>query len=107
MVFGTSSQSHGSPDETQPAAGNEDASRPLLEEVRIIGSGASKNAGGTKVWVCNHCSIQFTSSYTRMHTHFFGAQTGKKADIRRCSAMIKDREKLQRLLSKVKEADSP
>ncbi|KAL4587556.1 hypothetical protein LXL04_000428 [Taraxacum kok-saghyz] len=41
-----------------------------------------------------------------MHTHFFGAQAGKKADIQRCSGMIKDREKLQRLLSKVKEAES-
>ena len=118
MVFGTSSNH--SQDETQPPENFVDidptpeteteagkkAGRPLLEEVRIIGAGTSKNAGGTKVWVCNHCNKQFVSSYTRMHVHFFGAQAGKKAEIQRCSGMIKDREKLQRLLSKVKEAES-
>ena len=118
MVFGTSSNH--SQDETQPPENFVDidptpeteteagkkAGRPLLEEVRIIGAGTSKNAGGTKVWVCNHCNKQFVSSYTRMHTHLFGVQAGKKGDIQRCSGMIKDREKLQRLLSKVKEAES-
>lgn len=32
-----------------------DASRPLLEEVTFSGAGNSKNAGGSKQWVCNHC----------------------------------------------------
>ena len=54
--------------------------KPLYEEVTLIGSGTSKNAGGTKVWVCKHCKDKFVSSYTRMHTHFFGPPIGKKAD---------------------------
>ncbi|KAI3790548.1 hypothetical protein L2E82_03661 [Cichorium intybus] len=83
-----------------------DATIPLLEEVTIVGSGTSKNAGGAKIWVYNHCKVQYTSSYTRIHTHFFGTQDKKKAEIRRCPAMLNDKEKLQRLSSKVKEAES-
>ncbi|KAI3698708.1 hypothetical protein L2E82_42453 [Cichorium intybus] len=83
-----------------------DATRPLLEEVTIVGSGTSKNVGGAKIWVCNHCKVKYTSSYTRIHTHFFGTQDKKKAEIRRCPAMLNDKEKLQRLSSKVKEAES-
>ena len=50
--------------------------------------------------------MKYTSSYTRIHTHFFGAQVGKTAEIRRCPAMIKDPSKLQRISNKVKEAES-
>ncbi|KAJ9567191.1 hypothetical protein OSB04_003157 [Centaurea solstitialis] len=85
-----------------PAAAEEiDSSKPLLQEVTHICAGNSKNPGGSKVWVCKHCHQKFTSSYTRIHMHFFGAKIGQKADIRRCEAIIKDREKYKALLNKV------
>lgn len=56
---------------------NKEAGKPLLEEVTMVGSGTSKNVGGLKQWICNHCKVKYTSSYTRIHTHFFGAQAGK------------------------------
>jgi hypothetical protein len=79
--------------------------KPLLQEVQFISTGSSKNAGGSKVWVCNHCNQRFTSSYTRIHVHFFGPTPGKKADIKRCPSLIKDRAKYERLLKRVKEAE--
>ena len=63
--------------ETVGASGSKksdkEAGKPLLEEVTMVGSGTSKNAGGSKQWICNHCKVKYTSSYTRIHTHFFGA----------------------------------
>ena len=79
--------------------------KPLLEEVVVISTGNSKNAGGSKVWVCNHCKQQFTSSYSRTHIHFFGPPPRKKAEIRRCSALIKDREKYEALRKRVSNAE--
>ena len=75
--------------------------KPLLQEVKIIGAAASKNAGGAKVWVCKHCNQTFTSSYTRIHIHFFGGRKG----IQRCTALLKDRVKYEMLLNKVKSAE--
>ena len=57
------------------------------------------------MWVCNHCKQQFTSSYSRTHIHFFGPPPGKKAEIRRCSALIKDREKYEALRKRVSNAE--
>ncbi|GJV08250.1 hypothetical protein Tco_1345906 [Tanacetum coccineum] len=79
--------------------------KPLLSEVVMVSTGNSKNAGGSKVWVCRHCNLQFTSSYSRIHIHFFGPQPGKKAEIRRCGAIIKDREKYEELRRKVSNAE--
>ncbi|KAL7584675.1 uncharacterized protein LOC111920429 [Lactuca sativa] len=83
-----------------------DASRPLLEEVTFCGAGNSKNARGSKQWVCNHCKGKFTSSYTRIHVHFFGPAVGKTADIRRCPIMVKDQRKRESLRKKVTEAEN-
>ena len=52
--------------------------KPLLEEVVVISTGNSKNAGGSKVWVCNHCKQQFTSSYSRIHIHFLDPHLERK-----------------------------
>ncbi|KAL4554105.1 hypothetical protein LXL04_039783 [Taraxacum kok-saghyz] len=79
--------------------------KPLYEEVTLIGSGTSKNAGGTKVWVCKHCKERFVSSYTRMHNHFFGPPIGKKSDIKRCRSVLKDPTNYRRLQDRVKEAE--
>jgi hypothetical protein len=68
--------------------------------------GSSKNPGGAKVWNCNHCKGRFTSTYTRIHVHFFGPAAGKKAEIKRCPAILRDRSLLERLLKKVREAES-
>ncbi|KAI3698976.1 hypothetical protein L2E82_42924 [Cichorium intybus] len=84
-----------------------DSTKPLLDEVTFIGPGNSKNAGGAKQWVCNHCKGMFTSSYTRIHAHFFGPPVGKKkSDIKRCSLAGNDRVKYEALLKKVKEAEN-
>ncbi|KAL4578204.1 hypothetical protein LXL04_014324 [Taraxacum kok-saghyz] len=79
---------HTTPNDKQSKGNLND--KPLYEEVTLIGSGTSKNAGGTKVWVCKHCKEQFVSSYTRMHNHFFGPPIGKKGDIKRCRSVLKD-----------------
>ncbi|KAL4572733.1 hypothetical protein LXL04_019516 [Taraxacum kok-saghyz] len=87
------------PNEVQSQKVKDD--KPLLQEVKIIGAAASKNAGGAKVWVCKHCNQCFTSSYTRIHLQFFGGRKG----IQRCSALLKDRVKYEMLLNKVKSAE--
>ncbi|KAE8676161.1 Detected protein of unknown function [Hibiscus syriacus] len=70
------------------------------------GSGRnSKNVGGAKQWICNHCKGKYTSSYTRIHVHFFGAPLGKKAEIRRCPVVAKDRDTYERLQKRVKDAE--
>lgn len=81
--------------------------KPLLHEVDIVGATGTKNknAGGAKVWVCKHCHEKFTSSYTRIYIHFFGAPVGKSAGIQRCNAILKDRVKYESLLKKVKLAE--
>ncbi|KAJ9564787.1 hypothetical protein OSB04_000753 [Centaurea solstitialis] len=82
-----------------------DPKKPLLTEVRYVGSGGS-NAGGSKPWACNHCKGTFTSSYTRIHYHFFGAPVGTKAGIRRCETLLRDREKHEKLWRKVQDAEN-
>ncbi|KAK8474191.1 hypothetical protein V6N13_088410 [Hibiscus sabdariffa] len=79
--------------------------RPLLDEVAMLNSAAGKNPGGAKLWRCNHCKINFTSTYTRIHTHFFGPEAGKKADIQRCKALMNDRDAYVKLKKKVEEAE--
>ncbi|PWA51332.1 hypothetical protein CTI12_AA463070 [Artemisia annua] len=56
---------------------------------------------GSKVPVCNHCKVQFTSSYSRIHIHFFRPPLGKKAEIRRCNELIRDQEKYEALRRKL------
>ncbi|KAI3498001.1 hypothetical protein L1887_33685 [Cichorium endivia] len=68
-----------------------DPSKPLLNEVTFIGAGNSKNPGGGKQWVCKHRKGTYTSSYTRIYAHFFGAPLDKKAEIKRCPTLIRDR----------------
>ncbi|PWA77297.1 hypothetical protein CTI12_AA222140 [Artemisia annua] len=80
--------------------------KPLLQEVTVAGTVNSKNAGGAKVWICNHCKQQFTSSYTRIHVHILGPPVGKKAYIKRCSALFQDREKYQEVFNKVKQSEN-
>ncbi|KAL4569591.1 hypothetical protein LXL04_025232 [Taraxacum kok-saghyz] len=94
---------HTTPNDKQSKGNLND--KPLYEEVTLIGSGTSKNAGGTKVWVCKHCKEQFVSSYTRMHNHFFGPPIGKKGDIKRCRSVLKDPTNYRRLQDRVKEAE--
>nr|KAJ0223154.1 hypothetical protein LSAT_V11C200061870 [Lactuca sativa] len=79
--------------------------KPLLQEVNIISAATRKNDGGAKKWVCKHCKQQFTSSYMRIHVHFFGAMPGKTAEIRRCPIILNDREKRERLFNKVRDAE--
>ncbi|KAK1438667.1 hypothetical protein QVD17_04476 [Tagetes erecta] len=83
-----------------------DVSKPLLDEITYVGETKSKNAGGSRNWMCNHCKGKWLSSYTRIHYHFFGAGAGKKADIIRCPAVIRDKSLFDRLSKKVKEAES-
>ncbi|PWA39686.1 hypothetical protein CTI12_AA569680 [Artemisia annua] len=91
--------------QTQPSS-HKDEAKPLLDEVTFVGSGNSKNPGGAKVWMCIYCNIQYTSSYSRIHMHFFGVTWGKKAEIRRCPAILADREKYIKLLKKMVSAIS-
>lgn len=66
-------------EETQEVQGKEvNDDKPVLQEVTILSDANSKNPSGSKKWVCKHCKQQFTSSYTRIHVHFFGAMSGKK-----------------------------
>ena len=48
----------------------------------------------------------FTSSYTRIHVHFFGAEIGNAPEIKRCPSILKDRVKYQSLLNRVNAAES-
>ncbi|GKF22984.1 hypothetical protein Tco_0075306, partial [Tanacetum coccineum] len=91
--------------QTQTQSRTNDAGKPLLEEVVFVSTCNSKNAGGSKVWVCNHCKVKITSSYSRIHVHFFGPPPGKKAEIRRCGALNKDRAKYEALRKRVSSAE--
>ncbi|KAK1406440.1 hypothetical protein QVD17_41738 [Tagetes erecta] len=85
---------------------DKDSLKPLFDEVTFHGAGNSKNPGGSKQWTCNHCKGKFTSTYTRIHVHFFGAVVGKKAEIKRYPMVLRDRGLYGRLFSKVKEAEN-
>ncbi|KAJ9543423.1 hypothetical protein OSB04_023130 [Centaurea solstitialis] len=80
--------------------------KPLYDEVNLIGAGKSKNPGGSKSWSCKHCHEKYTSSYTRTHHHFFGAPPGTKCEIKRCKAMMNNREAFLELQKRVKDAEA-
>ncbi|KAL4573628.1 hypothetical protein LXL04_020441 [Taraxacum kok-saghyz] len=83
-----------------------DPSKPLLAEVTYTtGAGNSKSSGGAKQWTCNHCKGKYTSSYTRIHVHFFGAPMGKKAEIKRCPVLGKSNPYYDTQYNQVKEAE--
>lgn len=98
-------------DEVQPTekssqySPSQNNKKPLLEEVTLVETQKGKNAGGTKRWKCNHCNKAYSSSYTRMHHHFFGAPVGVKAEIGRCTTMLANRTLLQQLRKKVEDAE--
>ncbi|KAK8980518.1 hypothetical protein V6N11_081984 [Hibiscus sabdariffa] len=71
----------------------------------MLNSATGKNPGGAKLWRCNHCKINFTSTYTTIHTHFFGPEAGKKPDIQRCKALMNDRDAYVKLKKKVEEVE--
>ena len=56
--------------------------------------------------MCKHCKCNYTSSYTRIHVHFVGAPVGKKTEIKRCPALVKDQVKYNNLFKKVKELEN-
>ncbi|KAE8720978.1 hypothetical protein F3Y22_tig00017792pilonHSYRG00049 [Hibiscus syriacus] len=101
----TASEGSASGSHSKKLTEENDPIKPLLDEVTLIGAGNSKNAGGAKQWICNHCKGKYTSSYTRIHVHFFGAPLGKKAKIRRCPVVAKDRDTYERLQKRVKDAE--
>ncbi|KAK1434515.1 hypothetical protein QVD17_00259 [Tagetes erecta] len=85
---------------SQKPVEDKDSSKPLFDKVTFHGAGNSKNPGGSKQWTCNHCKGKFTRTYTRIHVHFFGATVGKKAKIKRCPMVLRDRGLYERLFSK-------
>ncbi|KAE8704288.1 hypothetical protein F3Y22_tig00110458pilonHSYRG00438 [Hibiscus syriacus] len=101
----TASEGSGSGSHSEKVTEKKDPIKPLLDEVTLIGAGNSKNAGGDKQWICKHYKGKYTSSYTRIHVHFFGAPLGKKAEIRRCPVVAKDRDTYERLQKRVKDAE--
>lgn len=93
------------PTKSTPISNRPSKDKPLLEEVTVLGAAQCQNGGGAKSWRCNHCKLQFTSTYTRIHNHFFGSEPGKKANIQRCKTLMSDRETYQRLRKKVQNAE--
>lgn len=93
--------------EAEPNHGvsSDNKQKPLLDEITPIVGEKGKNGGGTKKWSCNHCKKTYSSSYTRIHQHFFGAPVGKKAEIGRCTVMLSNRVLLQSIRKKVEEAE--
>ncbi|KAL8156124.1 hypothetical protein AgCh_001280 [Apium graveolens] len=79
--------------------------KPLLDEVTMVEAQKGKNAGGTKRWKCNHYKKSYSSSYTRIHHHFFGAPVGVKAEIARYTVILTNRTLLRQLKKKVEEAE--
>ncbi|KAK9666570.1 hypothetical protein RND81_14G194700 [Saponaria officinalis] len=65
-----------------------------------------KSLNSLKKWRCNHCQKTHTSSYTKIHHYFFGAPAGQKSDIARCTTMLTNRSKLERIKAMVEEAES-
>ena len=79
--------------------------KPLLSEVTFNGLAQGKNPGRSKSWTCNHCRSSFTSSYTRIHYHFFGPPPGTKPGIKRCLSLMGDRATYEKVRQKVYEAE--
>ncbi|XP_038709524.1 uncharacterized protein LOC120004292 [Tripterygium wilfordii] len=90
--------------QAHPIETSDSKSKPLLNEV-ISGAAKGKNPGGSKSWTCKHCMGQFTSSYTRIHHHFFGGPPGSKSQIKRCQALLKNRDEYERVRRRVQEAE--
>nr|KAJ0214584.1 hypothetical protein LSAT_V11C400227280 [Lactuca sativa] len=80
---------------------DKDASRPLLEEVIFTGSGTCKNAGGGQRYGFANIAKSSTQALILEFTHI-----SLRLNLGRPQKSEDDREKLQRLLSKVKEAES-
>ena len=59
---------------------NFNSGKPLFDEVVLIDAAKGKNGGGTKRWRCKHCNKTISSSYSRIHHHFFRPQVGVKAE---------------------------
>lgn len=57
----------------------------LLDEVFFLDAPKGKSSGGSRPWRYKHCDKKYTSSYTRIHQHFFGVGPGKTKQIARCS----------------------
>ena len=64
-------------DHVQPKEKRVDC-KPLLDEVIMKGAAKGKNPGGAKKWQCKYCNVEYTSTYSRIHAHFFGVAVGKK-----------------------------
>ncbi|WOH01250.1 hypothetical protein DCAR_0520632 [Daucus carota subsp. sativus] len=95
--------------QTKENASQEDHSqnnkKPLLQEVTMLPTQKEKNAGGTKRWKCKHCNKSYSSSYTRIHHHFFGTPVGVKSEIDRCTALLANRLLLQQVRYRVEQAE--
>ncbi|KAM0857154.1 hypothetical protein ACQ4PT_048653 [Festuca glaucescens] len=80
------------------------AVKPLLDEVILLDA-RKKNSGGSRPWKCKHCDKKFTSSsYTRIHHHFFGPGPGKPPQISCCS-VANDRVKYKKIYEKYHKAE--
>ena len=81
------------PVKTQTTLAADSKQKPLLNEVTITSTSVAqrKSSGDSKRWICKHCKQVFTSSYTRIHAHFFGPEPGKRCDIQRYPITLKDR----------------
>ncbi|KAF8378915.1 hypothetical protein HHK36_030264 [Tetracentron sinense] len=82
--------------------------KPMWKEVQVTGIAKGKNSGGAKNWRCPHCSKEWTSTYTRVYAHFFGAppcQPNKRIDISRCTVLLKNRKLLLEIRKRVEIAE--
>ena len=99
------------PAKTQTTLAADSKQKPLLNEattqltITSTSVAQGKSSGGSKRWICKHCKQVFTSSYTRIHAHFFGPEPGKRCDIQRCPIMLKDRKQMEKLRKRVQEAE--
>lgn len=69
----------------------------------MIEAPKGKNAGGNKRWKCKHRNKTASSSYTRIHHHFYGPPVGVKAEIGRCQAMLTNQALFQQIKNKVQD----
>ncbi|KAF8378914.1 hypothetical protein HHK36_030263 [Tetracentron sinense] len=82
--------------------------KPMWKEVQVTGIAKGKNSGGATNWRCPHCSKEWTSTYTRVYAHFFGAppcQPKKRIDISRCTVLLKNRKLLLEIRKRVEIAE--
>ncbi len=74
---------------------------PLYDEVTVVKAPKGKNDSGTKQWQCKHCQKKLKGSLTRIRIHLLGPPPGKKAEVARCVALLKDPIKCKALRDKV------